>query len=110
MVGAMIVRIEHGQITYTTDEQKPARSLARIGQTTTSRASHIRPASPALRALFHALRVLGDHSPLASLSRLIPGRWTADMQPIDGPHLGTYATRRNALNAERHWLDRHLSR
>lgn len=33
------------------------------------------------------------------------GRWTADLRPVDGPLLGPYALRSEALAAERRWLE-----
>ncbi len=33
------------------------------------------------------------------------GQWTADLSPVGGPHLGPFATRSAALNAEREWLE-----
>lgn len=35
------------------------------------------------------------------------GHWTADMSPVDGPVLGPYRLRGEALTAEREWLGMH---
>jgi hypothetical protein len=35
------------------------------------------------------------------------GRWTADLYPLDGPKLGPFSTRRQALSAEEAWLRAH---
>jgi hypothetical protein len=35
------------------------------------------------------------------------GRWTADLSPVNGPVLGPFATRGEALAAEVEWLRRH---
>ncbi len=35
------------------------------------------------------------------------GQWTANMSPVDGPLLGPFARRSDALKAERQWLERH---
>ena len=35
------------------------------------------------------------------------GRWTADLAPVDGPVLGPYRQRTEALDAERQWLEEH---
>jgi hypothetical protein len=35
------------------------------------------------------------------------GFWWADMGPVDGPVLGPYGSRSEALGAERGWLQRH---
>lgn len=34
------------------------------------------------------------------------GQWTADLSPVAGPTLGPFATRSEALAAERQWLER----
>ena len=33
------------------------------------------------------------------------GQWTADLSPMDGPSLGPFAVRSDALQAEREWLE-----
>ena len=33
------------------------------------------------------------------------GRWTADLSPVDGPILGPFDTRKEALDAEVTWLN-----
>ena len=35
------------------------------------------------------------------------GRWTADMSPVNGPVLGPFAHRSEALDAEVRWLEEH---
>lgn len=35
------------------------------------------------------------------------GKWIADMKPVDGPVLGPFNMRSQALAAERHWLEKH---
>ena len=35
------------------------------------------------------------------------GRWHADLAPVSGPVLGPFAVRREALEAERAWLNQH---
>ncbi len=37
------------------------------------------------------------------------GGWTADMSPMDGPLLGPFKTRREALEEEVKWLEAHNS-
>lgn len=34
------------------------------------------------------------------------GSWIADMKPVDGPILGPFAFRTQALTAERRWLEK----
>jgi hypothetical protein len=52
-----------------------------IGHTTIVRASHVEPAAD--------------------------GRWYADLCPVDGPVLGPYSHRSQALVEERSWLEAH---
>ena len=35
------------------------------------------------------------------------GQWTADMSPVNGPALGPFPNRSDALAAERQWLEQH---
>jgi hypothetical protein len=35
------------------------------------------------------------------------GRWLADLAPVDGPVLGPFNRRSEALDAEREWLEQH---
>ena len=37
------------------------------------------------------------------------GLWHADLSPVDGPTLGPFALRSEAIVAERRWLEAHLS-
>ena len=55
--------------------------LAALGRPVIARASHVEP----------------DAS----------GRWLADLSPVDGPLLGPFALRSEALAAEVAWLERH---
>ena len=55
--------------------------LARLGRLTISRGSHVEP----------------DEA----------GRWFADLTPVDGPQLGPFPFRSDALIAEAEWLGAH---
>ena len=55
--------------------------LAVLGQVTITRASHVEP----------------DQQ----------GRWHADLSPVNGPVLGPFDHRSEALQAEHDWLERH---
>ena len=35
------------------------------------------------------------------------GQWTADLSPVNGPLLGPFRARSEALSAERKWLEQH---
>ncbi len=35
------------------------------------------------------------------------GQWLADLSPVQGPKLGPFILRSQALDAERDWLERH---
>ena len=60
------------------DELQP---MLELGQPTVRRASHVEPTDD--------------------------GRWTADLAPVDGPVLGPFALRKQALDAETAWLASH---
>ncbi len=60
----------------------------------------------------------GEEIDLAALGTLIimrgshvepdaQGRWWADLAPVDGPHLGPFGQRSQALDAEHAWLEHH---
>ena len=55
------------------------------------------------------LRLLGPPA-LARASHVEPdgsGRWWADLSPVNGPRLGPFNHRSEALTAERCWLEAH---
>ncbi|WP_166822381.1 hypothetical protein [Thalassoroseus pseudoceratinae] len=52
-----------------------------LGQLTITRGSHVEPTSD--------------------------GQWTADLSPVNGPTLGPFTARSQALDAEREWLEQH---
>ena len=56
--------------------------LAALGRPTITRASHVEPTPE--------------------------GRWLADLAPVDGPVLGPFDRRSEALRAEHDWLERWL--
>ena len=37
----------------------------------------------------------------------LDGQWSADLSPVDGPRLGPYPRRSEALQAEARWLETH---
>jgi hypothetical protein len=55
--------------------------LSRLGRVSIRRGSHVEPTSD--------------------------GFWTADLSPVNGPVLGPFHRRGEALAAERDWLERH---
>ena len=67
-----------GEVRCVYDETLP---LHELGVLTISRGSHVEPTAT--------------------------GQWTADLSPVRGPRLGPFATRSEALAAERAWLDTH---
>jgi hypothetical protein len=56
-----------------------AQALAGVGEARTRRASHVEPEG---------------------------GGWTADMSPVNGPKLGPFKARQEALEEEVKWLER----
>ncbi len=55
--------------------------LSAFGRMTISRGSHVEPTAD--------------------------GQWTADLSPVNGPRLGPFLLRSDALDAERRWLEQH---
>lgn len=62
--------------------------------------------------------VYGEDVTLAQLGRLsiqrgshvepnTEGQWTADLSPVQGPTLGPFSSRHDALSAEVAWLNEH---
>ena len=68
----------HGQVTCVYDEMI---DLSTIGPLAIRRASHVEPDAT--------------------------GAWWADLTPVNGPRLGPYRIRSDALAAERAWLEAH---
>jgi hypothetical protein len=60
-----------------------ALNLRKLGRLTITRASHVEPDKQ--------------------------GRWHADLSPVDGPILGPFDQRSEALAAERDWLELNLT-
>ena len=55
-----------------------------------------------LRHLGHIKIRRGSH-----VEPILGGKWIADMKPVDGPVLGPFNIRSQALAAERRWLEKH---
>lgn len=77
----MIVKITPtGHVQFIWDDR--LRSLFDQGEGTITRASHVEPTSE--------------------------GLWTADLSPVEGPVLGPFSTRKEALAAEIIWLENNV--
>jgi hypothetical protein len=82
--------------------------LTKLGTVELRRASHVDPTAEltakARTWLLDKYEEINDH--LASAS---PGKacWWADMMPMNGPVLGPFDTRSDALAAEVAWIDEH---
>lgn len=63
------------------------RDLLQEGEASVKRVSHVEP-----------IKVLGK----------LGMRWTADMRPVDGPVLGSFDTRQEALKAEVAWIEHNI--
>ena len=69
------IKISNGHVQFVYDDALA--ELLDAGAATVRRVSHVEPA---------------------------PGGWTADMSPVNGPVLGPFGLRAEALAAERAWL------
>lgn len=75
-----------------------------VASVTKRRASHVEPMMPDLRLLFHATRwLVGDEHWLADWTR----RWLCiwRVRIVDGPTLGFYRSRQEAIRDEIEWLE-----
>jgi len=95
---------EDGEIKFLVDEHsKPFITP----ETVVKRASHVEPANPLLRVMFHGLRsVCSRQSSLAEFTRMWPCDWRINLAPIGGPILpGTYEDRQDAIDEEVRFLN-----
>lgn len=68
------------------------------------RVSHVEPVHPVLRGVFHAIRRrVSDDSRLAQFTRRWPCQWQARV--FDGPVLGPFRQRSEAIDAEILWIN-----
>ena len=82
--------------------------LSGLGRAEMRRASHIVPQSTVLRVLFRLLRsCVPDDSRCAEWTRRWRCQWLADLRISDGPILGPFPVRHQALAAELDWLTQH---
>ena len=72
---------------------------------TRRRASRVLPTSSVKRLAFRALRwAFCDSSAAAAWTRVWRGPWVVDLSLSNGPQLGPFASRADAINAEVCWL------
>lgn len=75
-----------------------------VAKITKRRASFIEPIAPDLRLLFHLIRwFVGDEHWLADWTRRWPCIWRVRI--VDGPVLGCYWDRQEAIRDEIEWLE-----
>lgn len=85
------VRIVDGVVSFVYSDDLAG--LLDVGEATVERVSHVEPY---------------DGSGVESFAARHDGCWwTADMRPVDGPVLGPFRMRADALQAERDWLLAH---
>lgn len=74
-----------------------------------TRVSHVEPVNGILRGIFHFIRKrVSDESKLASFCRIWPCLWQANI--FDGPTLGPFKTRKQAIEAEIHFIELQLEK
>lgn len=79
MAAELVITIDNGHLRFVHDDALV--DLLALGEARIARASHVEPTADA--------------------------QWTADMAPSDGPVLGPFKLRSEALAAERAWLSEH---
>jgi len=97
-----IVIRSDGSIAFVHDD-KIHDLLKPLGSMEKKRASHVEPINMILRDLFHLIRsIVSDKSIIANWTRRWPCMWQARI--IDGPVLGPYRDRLEAIADEVNWL------
>jgi hypothetical protein len=103
----MLITIDQtGSLEFIAHEQLAG--LISEGQATKRRASHVTPCNWLTGKLFTFLRwATGETGAVSDWTRNWPYwfSWGWQVQVVDGPHLGTYAERADAIAAEVAWLE-----
>ncbi len=107
---------ENGTATMLYDHKELADEFRKsLGESVIKRASHVLPKRVfqnrllgflnVRRNLFRFLRkVCGDEGRVAGWTRLWGCPWEVDLSPMDGPLLGPYTSRSEAIAVEKEWL------
>jgi hypothetical protein len=101
----MIVLVDRdGQVTVIAhDSDMPVLERAFGSIETTSRGGHVLPAAPVKQWAFLLLRKMASKR-LAAWTRRWRGQWVADLTISNGPVLGPFSNRLEAVTAEETWL------
>lgn len=92
-----------GQIKFIVHPELHA--FAEMGNTQSYRASHIEPVNAMLRLAFHLLRNLfGEVGLISDFTRQWPVVWRVNLNLSDGPIIGRFKNRQDALDCEVQWL------
>lgn len=75
----------NGDATYLATEASDI--FLELGETVTRRASHVEPATPGARILFHFLRLFGNKTRIAEWTRGWKVLWRVNTSPVGGPIL-----------------------
>lgn len=102
----VIFKISNGKTTFLMNEHTKAFIPATA---VVLRASHVVPTDIASRKLFNALRApFADESKVAAWTRTWKCKWQADLSPVNGPVLGPFDSRVDAIEAEIEWLNKNF--
>jgi len=94
----------NGELEFVHDDELTTIVEALGATATKTRASHVEPTSPTLKALFRRLRFEhDDDSNVAAWTRTWTCEWEANI--INGPTLGPFSDRDEAIAAEIAWLE-----
>ena len=93
-----------GSLNFVADEALVG--LVGDDKATSRRASHVLPTNRVLRVVFRWLRDnCGEKGLVAAFTRRWSCVWQADLSPSNGPVLGPFRVRQDAINAEIAWLE-----
>ena len=80
-----------------------------LGAASKQRASHVLPVNRPLRWLFRWLRDrYGEAGRVAAFTRRWPCLWQVDLAPCDGPVVGPFHLRENAIAYEIEWIEKNV--
>lgn len=103
----MVIKVApDGTVTIIAHVDKDRAILAALGRVETARrGGHVVPSQRPLQVAFRLIRcVLGRFPRVVAWTRAWPVAWVADLGASDGPVLGPFRDRAEAITVEEQWL------